>query len=814
MHLDPVRRTSLPTSRVTHAALLLAGLLVLAGPAAAQDLNLFPTKVEVNQALPNVNSSLVGGRSTFVRVSVRVTNATTLPVPVDGLLHVSVGGSEIAGSPFYSDNGPFPAQPGVSLATENATLNFIVLPPVSSNVVLTVDINPPGPNFVPEVNLADNSMSTQVLNFGLQAPAEMQYSPIDYRPTGGTIPNLPDPALIEPGMGDNFIAGIYPAPEWFFRRTDAPSKLWTSSLSGSGSALLSSLQVDINLMLPKPDFLYGFVPGPLPGYNGQAYIGGNCAMGNTELSRYQRTIAHELGHNFGLQHNTITTNAIGVDVEHHLNLTQGLPQIKAATLKDIMYAGLLTQEAWVWPTNYAYFYNHAVFNPSDSLAADGGGAPRLMLAGAWNTATGAVTLHDVLTLPAATPSAPASPAAADLLLRAWAGGVLVQELPVDANGSSDDGGGCGDGADSGVPPVDVAFAAVLALPGSAIDRLVIGPAGPRAVSTLELQRSASVPQATLVLPAGNSVGGGPLQVQWEALDADGDALTFYLRYSPDGVRFAPVLSSTQATQASLDAAQLPAPVDGLAFFELLASDGLNTSVVRTQALSAPAGDGVLGNPPWVTLYAPDSGFSYMKGANVILHGSGWDLEDQALSGADLSWTSNADGALGTGRLLAMSDLSVGPHVITVTATDGDGNVTVDSASISVIDRDLPGAGGPICQADIGFGGPGSAVLSLCGGDLSTGTTADLALTGGPPAAAAALVAGFSNAPTAFKGGLLVPFPASIFVPAVTDLDGALTISGVPGGGGPFSLFVQAILADAGQPQGVGLSNAVRADFLP
>ncbi|MBM3984695.1 MAG: hypothetical protein FJ296_03235, partial [Planctomycetes bacterium] len=425
---------SVPSGRCRRStAMLLAALLVPALPAAAQTLNLFPTKMEVNQAVPGVPANLVGGRSTFVRVSVRVIGATSLPVPVDGVLHVSANGAEIPGSPFFSDNGPFPAQPGVSLSLEDATLNFIILPPVSNNVVLTVDLNPAGPNFVPEVNLADNSLSTSALNFGLQAVPEMQYSPIDYRPTGGTVPNLPDPFLIEPGMGDNFIQGIYPAPDWDFRRTDAPSKLWTSSLSGTGSALLSSLQVDINLMVPKPDFLYGFVPGPLPGYNGQAYISGNVSMGNTELIRYQRTIAHELGHNFGLQHNTITTNVVGVDVEHHLNLTQGLSQIKDSTLKDIMYAGLLTQEAWVWPSNYSFFYNHFAFNPSPGPAADDGQAPRLLVAGAWNTATGAVTLHDVLTLPAATPSVPASPAAADLVLRAYAGGVLVQELPVDAS---------------------------------------------------------------------------------------------------------------------------------------------------------------------------------------------------------------------------------------------------------------------------------------------------------------------------------------------------------------------------------------------
>ena len=68
--------------------------------------------------------------------------------------------------------------------------------------------------------------------------------PIDYRPSGGPTPNLPDPALIEPGVGDNFIQGMYPAADWNY--WEAPPKLWTNSLNGTGSS--TSQQ-----------------PGPLPG---------------------------------------------------------------------------------------------------------------------------------------------------------------------------------------------------------------------------------------------------------------------------------------------------------------------------------------------------------------------------------------------------------------------------------------------------------------------------------------------------------------------------------------------------------------------
>ena len=69
---------------------------------------------------------------------------------------------------------------------------------------------------------------------------------------------------------------------------------------------------------------------------------------------------------------------------------------------------------------------------------------------------------------------------------------------------------------------------------------------------------------------------------------------------------------------------------------------------------------------WVHMYHPDPDFSFQKGSTVILHCAAWDLEDDALTGSSLRWTSSLDGFLGTGRLTSTAKLSVGNHVITVT----------------------------------------------------------------------------------------------------------------------------------------------------
>ena len=803
-------------ARVAPVAAVLALALAAAAPSAAAQVPDFSAAgLLVNQSVQTGATPLVAGRATFVRATLVVTNPPVPVAQIDGVMRVFVNGVETADSPIYSDNGPVPASGHGSPANENGTLNFIFLPPASANVVLEVEVNPPGPNHVAESSAANNVVSTAPLTFGVQKVAELAYAPIDYRPSGGSIPNPPNPVLIEPGMGDNFVQGIYPSSDWYYHRTDAPTKLWTSSLAGSGSPLLTALEADLNLMSPKPDILYGWVPGGLP-YNGQSVIGGHVSMGNTETIRYQRTIAHELGHNYGLNHNSITTGTIGIDVERHLHFTENLPLIKPATLKDIMYAGLLTFEAWVWEPNYVYFYNHSWFNPTDKAQTDSD-APTLLVTGLWNTATGVVELRDVLAVPGGILSEPAVPGMTDLVVRAFAGGRLVRELPITARG-------CEEGAWPQAPLV--AFSAVLPAPGpgeAPFDRLVVAQAGPRLAQPVELRASASAPSVSFVTPADGALPDARFSVRWAASDADGDALQYYLRYSPDGEqRWVPLATGLAATSFDVDLRQLPGLVAGRGVFELLASDGLHTTSVRTAGLGAQPGSPyggqmgatVGGNPPWVEVVSPDTGTAAWRGATVVLHSSGWDLEDNALTGASIQWSSDLDGPLGQGRLLAVKTLSVGTHQITVTATDSDLMTTTDTATFTIVDRGLPGGAEPVCQADLGFGGPGSAVLSVCGGDLSTGTTADLLLTGAQPLAPAMLFASVGNNPMPFKGGLLVPLPEMIIMPLSADFLGEISLTGIEGGNGPASLYLQFVLADAGAPQGIGLSNVVRIDLLP
>ncbi len=157
-------------------------------------------------------------------------------------------------------------------------------------------------------------------------------------------------------------------------------------------------------------------------------------------------------------------------------------------------------------------------------------------------------------------------------------------------------------------------------------------------------------------------------------------------------------------------------------------------------------------PPTATIASPTSGAAFAAGATVTFLGSGTDAEDGALSGAALAWRSSVDGELGTGSPLPISTLTVGPHTITLTATDSSGASGTDQITLTILAPNQPPSAQILAPADgaqftagtlITFDGSADDAEdgTLTGSALLWSSNLDGAMGSGAPLAYGSLTAG-------------------------------------------------------------------------
>ncbi len=639
-----------------------------------------------NQGNNFTTTTLAGQCPTMVRARFS-TGSTSAVAGVDAILRVFQNGEEIAGSPFFSVNGPIAAPASPNLATIDHTLNFIVVPPQGSlEFVVEVD---PG-DAITETDEADNVSPPFARSFLCRDIVDFAYVTVDYTPGGG----VPSTAYTQPGIGEGFLRGIYPVGEWNYHRVPFAPLTWTSNINGSNDALLTEL-LDIrqNEMTSagyaRPDFIYGWLPGnPFSG-NGQASgIPGYAAFGNTDNSRFQRTLAHEIGHCFGLSHTSNTCLQPGIDVEHHLRNPLNLAVLHAAGQSDVMVAGLLTNQAWV---------NQSTINAelADSrtqcaLGATAFEAPVLRVAGQVNHADDSITLVPAQRFPAGEPTA--IDPAGDLIVR------VLDATGAELGAVRTTAGSCRESCcaqtkgKSILHPTSLLYAAV-AMPGDAVPSRVEVLDARTGRLRAAIDRTAHAPvidQLTAGLDVGMAtVGGGAdagpeacLRVAWHASDSDGDSLRTTILYSPDnGHRWIPIVhGATGEGEALIPLSSIPAS-RGSAIVRARVQDGLDVTdhdfVVTAQ---------MIGNPPDVHIITPNASASHSEWSSVLLHASGWDLEDEYLPDAAFSWSSSIDGALGTGREFVVKHLSPGTHTITLLGTDLDGQSTQVQTVVTIVPR--------------------------------------------------------------------------------------------------------------------------------
>jgi hypothetical protein len=448
---------------------------------------------------------------------------------------------------------------------------------------------------------------------------------------------------------------------------------------------LSDLREDLD---PRPDHLYGWLAGGIFGGNGCAWIGaslvepqhaafGNDTDGSAATSRYRRTLAHELEHNYGLEHAEcdIGLGGRGFDVANRV--------VKPETMLEVMCAARLEREAWAdldiyWRKYQAWGY---YASPVSSAAQSSAETPRIatgqapVAPTAYVIASGFIVtspqgitgelkpLHRVVRTQAiALPEGQAY----CLEFQTTAGGVLQKNcFDLALNG---------DGADEQRSMMPFAFT----LPWPAGTDKVLLKHGQDTLA--QRAASANAPTVHLLAPNGGEAWSGAQTVRWTADDQDGDPLNFAVLYSRDGgTTWAPLTTGLTGTSFSLDTGALAG--GSTCLVKVRASDGFYTAEdVSDGAFSLPR------RTPTATISLPATGATYAATDMPTLLGQGYDPEDGILAADALTWY-DGDVLLGKGRLLSVGPLARGVHVITLQVRDADGNVATASRTVRI--GDLP-----------------------------------------------------------------------------------------------------------------------------
>jgi len=184
------------------------------------------------------------------------------------------------------------------------------------------------------------------------------------------------------------------------------------------------------------------------------------------------------------------------------------------------------------------------------------------------------------------------------------------------------------------------------------------------------------PQVTIQNPTGGEYYTGKITAEWLGTDMDGDNLSYTVFYSHDSTNWEIINTETYNTSIQLDTSYLPG--SSSCKIKVIVTDGFYIDIAESDIFTVDK------KQPVCTILKED---------NVPVSGIGYDLEDGELSLSDLEWYSNLQGYLGTGDILPEDILTIGNHMITMKATDSDGNTAEETIEVIITQQDATNTDG-------------------------------------------------------------------------------------------------------------------------
>ena len=191
-----------------------------------------------------------------------------------------------------------------------------------------------------------------------------------------------------------------------------------------------------------------------------------------------------------------------------------------------------------------------------------------------------------------------------------------------------------------------------------------------------LLRTDAVPSVELVFPKGGELLDGTQMVTWTASHPEDLPLRYDVLVSRDsGATWRHIAISHEDMFLEWDTGEAAGGDQYLV--KVVANDGFNTAFDVSDAVFA-----IASKAPLVVISEPAPG-AVLNTIQPVLSGTAVDPEDGRLDGDSLTWHSDIDGSLGTGSPLVPEPLTPGNHVITLSATDSDGNVSQQQVQVTV-----------------------------------------------------------------------------------------------------------------------------------
>jgi hypothetical protein len=689
--------TFTPSATATRTRTATATATRTATPTATPATDLVADALEVTQSVQDLHNSvrLVQDKRTFVRFHVHSVHGE---YQTTAKLHVRHGGDVLDLSPINPGGLITVREMPNRGVLEHAFLFALPSSVRNGTVELTGEVNPGG---TPEEPNTSNNTLTTTVRFEFVPAQNLVMYQVGYERNGNTY----YPSDLDRAQAVVWLRRAYPLNE--------VNVTLRSYFAGSGfpecpeinNTLLAKRLADLasGAGLPENTRYYGMVDdkghpaypnirlgGLAAGIPAFAACGGTGAAteGWDFDGSYGDWLAgHEIGHAWGRLHTEFCGAAGGGPFPNPMgNISPTLSGPDAIYGFDIVtraiygpdWRDIMTYCNFKWVSNFKYDKLMTFYQTNTGVAFRAGApAPptdRLLVVGTIDTVNGTVELQPFIIIPNAPDVKPLVPGPYAIVLRDAGGAELAryaftpEEIIVDppADGTTAPVEQQLLGIHELVPYVDGTTRVDIEGPGGVLRTVTAGP---------------NPPSVHLLSPNGGEVlDQSTVTVQWEASDPDlGDTLAFALQYSKDdGATWELIAQNLSGSSVEIDG--LNVGRTGAGRFRIIATDGIHsTSDDSDGSFTVP------NRNPSARITQPDGDVTIAQDQTLILEGEADDVDSGSLPDAQIEWRSNLSGVLGTGRSLEVTGLSIGTHIITMRADDGEGGFASDSVHVSVVE---------------------------------------------------------------------------------------------------------------------------------